>query len=75
MQTDEEIIVHNSITLQLAPLTLACSFGILLTSASAFAAGNAAPFSADSPYMLGDRGGARTPLKNVGVDFQLGYIG
>lgn len=64
-----------NIPLRLNKITLACSLGLLFTSASAFAAASAAPFSVDSPYMLGDWGGARTDLKNEGVDFQLGYTG
>jgi len=56
-------------------LSLACSLGLLFATGSSFAASTAEPFSLDSPYMLGDWGGARTNWKQEGVDFQINYTG
>ncbi|ORJ24096.1 carbohydrate porin [Rouxiella badensis] len=53
-------------------LYLACSVGLLFSSAQVLAA-DMGPFSPDSPWMFGDWGGERTALKEQGIDFQTNY--
>ncbi|AIZ31908.1 carbohydrate porin [Pseudomonas parafulva] len=50
------------------------ALAVLLTSFATPASAQA-PFSADSPWMLGDWGGARQRLQQQGYDFTLGYTG
>ncbi|KAB7895160.1 porin [Rouxiella sp. S1S-2] len=64
----------NKSPLRFKKLYLACSVGLLFSSAQVLAA-DSGPFSPNSPWMLGDWGGERSTLKQEGVDFQVNYTG
>lgn len=64
----------NNSPIRFKKLYLACTVGLLLSSAHAMAA-DSGPFSPTSPWMLGDWGGERSSLKQDGVDFQVNYTG
>lgn len=68
----KESKVANKSPLRFKKLYLACSVGLLFSSAHVLAA-DAGAFSPDSTYMFGDWGGTRSTLKDEGVDFQLNY--
>ncbi len=63
----------NHHPLRFKKLYLACSVGLLFSSAHVLAADAAGAFSPESTYMLGDWGGTRSNLKNEGIDFQFNY--